>query len=185
MIEMALGAAALVAWVALEFLVRRPGEASRLTGAAADRLSTPLLVTGYLVAVVTPVILAPTGVGGIGDGAWIGVALAFLGLALRAWAMTTLGSAYSRTLRMQPAQQLVTSGPYRWLRHPGYAGSLAVWVGATLAFGSWLGAIIVAFVMLAAYRWRIRSEEAMLSASFGPAYREYAARTSRLIPGIY
>lgn len=185
MIGVALGSAALVAWVALEFLLRRPGEASRLRGASSDRLSTPLLVAGYVVALVTPVALAPTGIGGIGDGAWLGVGLALLGLALRAWAMTTLGAAYSRTLRMREAHQLVTSGPYRWLRHPGYAGSLAVWVGATLAFGTWLGAVIVAFVMLAAYSWRIRGEEAMLSASFGPAYREYAARTWRLIPGIY
>ena len=185
MIQTALGAAVLVAWVALEFLIRRPGEASSLTGTAEDRLSTPSLVVGYIVAVATPIALAPTGLGRIGDGAWLGVGLALLGLALRAWAMTTLGSAYSRTLRMHEAHQLLTSGPYRWLRHPGYAGSLAVWVGATLAFGTWLGAIIVACVMLVAYRWRIRSEEAMLSASFGSAYREYAARTSRLIPGIY
>jgi len=117
--------------------------------------------------------------------AWLGVALAVVGLAIRAWAMRTLGTAYSRTLRMQAAQQLVTSEPYRWLRHPGYAGSLAVWIGATLAFGSWPAAVSVALVMLAACGWRIRSEEAMLSSAFGLAYRDYAARTSGLIPGIY
>jgi len=183
--ETLLGATALVAWVALELRVRRPGEASRLTGAMADRRSTPLLVVGYVIALLTPVVLAPIGLGGIGDGAWLGVGLAAIGLALRAWAMSTLGAAYSRTLRLQAAHELVTSGPYSWLRHPGYAGSLAVWIGATLAFGSWPAAVIVAVVMLAAYSWRIRSEEAMLSAAFGLAYRDYAARTARLIPGIY
>ncbi len=185
MLQVALGAAALVGWVALEFVVRRPGEASTLTGASEDRLSTPLLVVGYIVAVVTPVALGPTGLGGAGDAAWLGVAMGLLGLALRVWAMNTLGSSYSRTLRVQAAQRLITSGPYRWLRHPGYAGSLAVWVGATLAFGTWLGALVVAVVMLAAYGWRIRGEEAMLSATFGTAYEEYASHTSRLIPGIY
>lgn len=185
MVHVILGVAAIVAWAALELVLRRPGEASRLTGSPMDRWTTPLLVAGYVVAVVTPLVLAPMGLGAAGDVAWVGVGLAVLGLALRAWAMATLGSSYTRTLRTEASQQLVTTGPYRWLRHPGYAGSLLVWVGATLAFGTWLGAVIVAALMLGAYAWRIRGEEAMLEASFGRAYLDYAACTSRLIPGIY
>jgi protein-S-isoprenylcysteine O-methyltransferase len=99
--------------------------------------------------------------------------------------MRTLGSSYTRTLRTASDQGLVTGGPYRWVRHPGYAGSIAVWVGAALAFHSWLAAVIAAVLMLLAYGWRIRSEERMLVDHFGDAYRDYATQTSRLIPGVY
>ncbi len=185
MLHVALGVAALVAWLLLELVVRQPGTASSLTGSPSDRRTTPVLVAAYGLAVISPIALHPVGLGEIGDAAWAGVGLAFIGLSLRAWAMTTLGASYARNLRTDAGQALVTSGPYRWLRHPGYAGSLAVWLGASLAFGNLAAAIVVAVLMLLAYGWRIRGEEAMLSAYFGQAYRDYAAGTARLIPGIY
>ena len=99
--------------------------------------------------------------------------------------MATLGSSYTRTLRAFEDQVLVTHGPYRVIRHPGYAASCLVWIGAALAFGSWPAAALVAALLLLAYGWRIRAEETLLEATFGEAYRDYAARTSRLLPGIY
>ena len=62
----------------------------------------------------------------------MGLGLEAAGLALRAWSMRTLGRSYSRTLRVGDAQQLVDSGPYRFVRHPGYAGSLLIWTGFAL-----------------------------------------------------
>ena len=180
-----LGVAVLIAWAAFELLFRSPGEASSLRQAASDRLSTPLLVAGYAVAAVLPVLLRPVGFGRVDDAAWAGVALAAGGLGLRAWGMRTLGDAYSRTLRTTDRQRLVTAGPYRWIRHPGYLGSVAVWSGAALAFHSWLAALVVVLLMLFAYGWRIRAEELMLAERFGDDYRSYAAGTARLIPRIY
>jgi protein-S-isoprenylcysteine O-methyltransferase Ste14 len=68
----------------------------------------------------------------MGQAAWAGVGLCLLGLVVRALGMLTLGGSYARTLRTSSDQRLVTSGPYRWVRHPGYTGSIAVWVGAAL-----------------------------------------------------
>jgi protein-S-isoprenylcysteine O-methyltransferase Ste14 len=184
MITVFLGIAALLVWGGFEFAFRAPGEASRLVGDARDRASTPLLVLAYAVAAILPVALRG-GPGTLGGGAWAGVALSVLGLALRGWGMRVLGQAYTRTLRTTASQRLVTEGPYRWVRHPGYAGSIAVWVGAALAFHSWLAAVVVALLMLLAYGWRIRAEERMLAEHFGDAYREYAGRTARLLPGVY
>jgi protein-S-isoprenylcysteine O-methyltransferase Ste14 len=79
----------------------------------------------------------------------------------------------------------VTTGPYRLVRHPGYAASCLVWIGAALAFDSWLAAAIVAAMLLVAYGWRIRAEETMLESTFGTAYRDYEARSRRLIPWVY
>ncbi len=90
-----------------------------------------------------------------------------------------------RALRTTGDQRLVTVGPYRWVRHPGYLGSIAVWAGAALAFHNWLAALVVALMMALAYGWRIRAEERMLAEHFGDDYRSYAAHTARLLPGIY
>jgi protein-S-isoprenylcysteine O-methyltransferase Ste14 len=179
-----LGALTVAGWASLELIFRRPGAAATLAAEPDDRRTTATLVAAYGLAVVLPIGLAVTGVGVIGDMAWIGVGLGLVGLVLRAWAMATLGTSYTRTLRTADHQVLVTSGPYRWVRHPGYAASLAVWVGAALAFHSWIAAVVVAMLLGLAYGWRIRSEERMLIGTFGDAYRAYAARTARLVPWL-
>ena len=182
---MILGVAALVAWAAFEVAFRSPGEASSWRGEATDRASTPLLIVAFAVAGIVPILLRQSSIGSIGDAAWAGIALAIAGLVVRGWGMRTLGGAYSRTMRTTAGQSLITAGPYRFVRNPGYLGSIAVWVGATLAFHNWIAAALVAVIMLSAYGWRISVEEKMLAARFGDEYRSYAARTSRLIPGVY
>ena len=107
------------------------------------------------------------------------------GLALRAWAMTTLGRDYTRTLRTEDDQQLVDRGPYRLVRHPGYTGSLLVWVGYALGLGSWVGVAITAVLLVSVYMWRITAEEALLSRALGERYTEYQRRTKRLVPYVY
>jgi protein-S-isoprenylcysteine O-methyltransferase Ste14 len=185
MVTVILGAAALVAWMGFEIALRAPGEASSLRSAGTDRASTPLVILAFVLATLLPILLRSSAIGTLGDAAWAGVALSAAGLVMRAWGMRTLGAAYSRTLRTTSDQRLVTAGPYRFVRHPGYLGSIAVWVGASLAFHNWLAALIVAVIMAVAYGWRIRAEEQMLASRFGEEYAAYAARTARLIPGIY
>jgi protein-S-isoprenylcysteine O-methyltransferase len=180
-----LGIAALLAWAGFELVFRTPGAASSWRGDVRDRASTPLLLLAFAIAAIVPAALRGVAFASVGQAAWAGVGLCLLGLAIRAWGMRTLGTSYTRTLRTASGQRLVTGGPYRWVRHPGYLGSILVWVGAALAFHSWLAALIVAILMLLSYGWRIRSEERMLADHFGDVYRDYAARTSRLFPGLY
>lgn len=185
MLTVLLGVAALLAWGGFELVFRTPGAASSWRGDARDRASTPLLIAAFAAGVLVPLAMRGIAFGSLGGAAWAGVALCAAGLGLRAWGMRTLGGSYTRTLRTSEDQRLVTAGPYRWVRHPGYAGSIAVWVGAALAFHSWLAAAVVAALMLLAYGWRISSEERMLLDHFGEDYRAYASRTSRLFPGVY
>jgi protein-S-isoprenylcysteine O-methyltransferase len=184
MATVVLGVVILAGWLGLEVILRPPA-ASAMERTATDRSSTPLLVAGYVAAVVVPIALGATGIADVGDAAWLGVALGGAGLALRAWAMRTLGASYTRTLRTIESQPLVTAGPYRLIRHPGYLASLMVWVGAAIAFHSWIAALVVAVILGLTYAWRIRSEEQMLCSAFGPDYVAYAARTARLIPWLY
>jgi protein-S-isoprenylcysteine O-methyltransferase Ste14 len=82
---------------------------------------------------------------------WVGVALMVGGLALRWWASAVLGGFYTSTLRLAKGQQIINEGPYRLVRHPGYAGVLVPWVGAGLASQNWWMAVIVLSLMSVAY----------------------------------
>jgi protein-S-isoprenylcysteine O-methyltransferase Ste14 len=82
------------------------------------------------------------------------------------------------------ARQLMTDGPYRFVRHPRYASILLLGLGAPLAFASILGWPLW-FVLFAAIRHRIEREEPHLRELFGSAYDVYARSTARLLPGVY
>jgi protein-S-isoprenylcysteine O-methyltransferase Ste14 len=78
-----------------------------------------------------------------------------------------------------------SQGPYRLIRHPGYLGTIFVWVGFALAIGNWIATIILAMLLFGVYRYRIHSEETMLIDRFGNEYQEYRKQTWRLLPFIY
>ena len=76
--------------------------------------------------------------------------------------MRALGQSYSRTLRTSPDQVVIQSGPYRFIRHPGYLGSLLIWTGFGLTSGSVPVIGLVAGLLGPAYRFRISAEEKLL-----------------------
>ena len=96
--------------------------------------------------------------------------------------MIVLGRFYTRTLVTLSDQTLVRREPYRRIRHPGYLGSLLVWVGASLALAPPPIAAMVAVILIRTYARRIRHEEHMLSERFGPACAAYCERSWRLVP---
>ncbi|MCS6770573.1 MAG: isoprenylcysteine carboxylmethyltransferase family protein [Kiritimatiellae bacterium] len=113
--------------------------------------------------------------------AWV---FAVCGALLGGWALAEMRQSVIRVLPdVHPNARLITSGPYRWIRHPMYAALLLLCAGAWLTDPSWLRlAMIISlgFVLLA----KIRIEERSLEARF-PAYRDYARCTKRMIPGIW
>jgi protein-S-isoprenylcysteine O-methyltransferase Ste14 len=114
-----------------------------------------------------------------------GLILATLGIAFRVWAILTLGRLFKFVVVIQDQHSVVDRGPYRHLRHPSYTGALAALLGIGIALDSWLAVAAIFLIPLAAVLARIRVEEARLSAALGTVYRHYAARTSRLVPGIW
>ena len=115
---------------------------------------------------------------------WVGVALFAIGCWVRIWPVFVLGRRFSGLVAIQPGHQLVTDGPYRWVRNPSYVGLLISVLGWGLAFRAWAG-VILAALMLPPLIARIRSEERMLASQFGPAWNAYRARTWRLAPGVW
>jgi protein-S-isoprenylcysteine O-methyltransferase Ste14 len=170
----------------------RVGENARSTAPGeSDHQSTGRLGQAFALAVLL-LLLAPllnyfrigSWVGGWFPG-WLGVTLMVVGMALRFWAAKVLGKFYTRTLLTTSDQRIVEEGPYRLLRHPGYSGSLLVWIGAGLAAANWIIFAIITLVMLISYIYRMRTEETMLAAQFGQVYRDYIQRTRRIIPFLY
>jgi protein-S-isoprenylcysteine O-methyltransferase Ste14 len=115
----------------------------------------------------------------------IGVALGVAGVALRTFAMSALGTGYTLTPQVEPDQVIVTTGPYRWIRHPGYSGILLSVLGLQLISGTWLAVASLLFVILP-LPVRIEIEEQMLLSQLGARYQDYERQTRfRLVPGIY
>ncbi len=99
--------------------------------------------------------------------------------------MLTLGQSFNREIEVRSDHRIVSTGPYRWLRHPSYTGVLLALLGFSLGQANWLSLVAGIALPVAAYVWRIESEEAALFDVLGEAYRGYAAHRKRLIPGIY
>ena len=114
-----------------------------------------------------------------------GLIVMWLGLAIRVWAVATLGRAFRTTVEVDPDQAVVSTGPYRWVRHPSYTGLLLIVIGFGLAAGNWLALAICVALPLPALLRRIQVEEAELNRVLGEPYRAYQAQTKRLIPGLW
>ena len=163
-----------VYWLASAFGAKE-GSGSRrripLTGLSA--LSVVLLVRvfrGGSLAVHSPVLGA------------IGAVVFASGLALAIWARVHLGRNWGMPMTQKAEPELVTSGPYRFVRHPIYSGLLAALLGTALATNL-IGLIIVA--ILGAYFYYCASvEEKNLTATFPTAYPAYRASTKMLIPFV-
>jgi protein-S-isoprenylcysteine O-methyltransferase Ste14 len=114
---------------------------------------------------------------------WAGVAAGVVGASLLFWTLPNLGKNLTDTVVTRKAHTLVSSGPYRFVRHPFY-DTVALYLAANaLAAANWFllltGAAVVTLLVI-----RTRTEEEKLALRFGDAYRAYVGRTGRFLPRI-
>jgi protein-S-isoprenylcysteine O-methyltransferase Ste14 len=116
--------------------------------------------------------------------AWpVGVALFATGLGVSAWAMAA-NPFFEGTVRLQPGQKVVDSGPYRFVRHPGYVGLILLSLAMPLLLLS-VWAFVPAVIAGAWVVVRTALEDAMLRREL-PGYAQYATRVGhRLVPGLW
>ena len=107
------------------------------------------------------------------------------GMALRLWAVRTLGSFFRTTVTIQDAHRLITDGPYRLLRHPAYSGTILTMAGIGLFMNNWVSFLGAFFVALLAYGIRIRVEERALADRFGERFHQQRARSWALLPFVW
>ena len=159
-------------------------------GESADRGTKRLLVWSAVIGLTLCIVIA-INVRSLRFGAntWttlvLGIAIAWLGVLLRVWAVWSLGRFFQRDVMIQKDHVVWRGGPYRLLRHPAYAGTLISYLGFGLAIGSWVGALVWVAIVAAGYVPRIRVEEAELTRALGDSYRDYARTTARLVPGLW
>ena len=115
----------------------------------------------------------------------IGASVAVAGVCVRSWSVWTLGRHFRREVTTEADQHVITTGPYRWVRHPAYAGNLLTYGGLGLALGSWVSAAVVLTAVFVGLLPRIKLEERTLERAFGPAYLDYERVTARLIPQLW
>jgi protein-S-isoprenylcysteine O-methyltransferase Ste14 len=108
-----------------------------------------------------------------------GAALCVAGLAFATWARVALGRNWGMPMTLHQNPQLVTSGPYRYVRHPIYTGLAAMWIGTALVYplATLPCAAIIAYVIVSALR-----EERDMAQRFPDTYAEYQRRSKMLVP---
>jgi protein-S-isoprenylcysteine O-methyltransferase Ste14 len=111
-----------------------------------------------------------------------GSLLAVAGAALVLRSRAELGAAWSFVPMASQAAGLVTTGPYRLVRHPIYLGLALLAMGEALAFGSRPAFLIVLCGIVPTFLWRARAEEALLRRAFGERYALYRKQTAMFIP---
>ncbi len=161
----------------------------RNTSPSSDRGSLSLLYVGITVGycIAIPTSFSPFGRLTWGQPLWqvAGLALIVGGLWIRFRAMRTLASLFTYSVEIQTQHQLVETGMYRYVRHPGYLGQLLVFLGIGLALANWISLLGLALPVGLAFSRRIAVEEQALRQHFAGAYEAYASRSWRLIPWLY
>jgi protein-S-isoprenylcysteine O-methyltransferase Ste14 len=163
------------------WLGRRFGRPANAVSRSADGIVVALgLAAGFL---LWPPLLSWSGMGLPAAARWVGAPLLAGGGALAMWARFTLGRSSTVTAVPAPDAELVTDGPYRWLRHPIYSAGLLILPGGVLLTDSW-PLIVAGVVVLVVLDIRTRREERLLLERFGESYRDRMAATRRWLPRI-
>jgi len=195
-----IGALIVLLLYGLQSEIRFGSRARKVRAGESDRKSTLLVAASSAVPVLGFVLAMKAGspagsmllpqwfrhalIPGLPGVAWMGVAFGICGLGLRLWAVLTLRDRYTRTLLVQDEHSVERGGPYQWVRHPGYLGSLLCLNGIAVASGNSVTLLASLATTWGAYSYRIRVEDAMLVAAFGRFYGEYRRQVRALVPSF-
>jgi protein-S-isoprenylcysteine O-methyltransferase Ste14 len=113
----------------------------------------------------------------------VGLALWVAGLGLAIWARLYIGRNWGMPMTRRENPDLVTTGPYRFVRHPIYTGIIAALVGTALATSLYV--LIVVALITAYFIFSATREEKFLGQEFPDSYPAYKARTKMLVPFVF
>jgi protein-S-isoprenylcysteine O-methyltransferase Ste14 len=179
-----------LAWYFMEFIEwMRQSQWRQGTARLGSRAFWPVWA-GAMAIATAMLFLAPHLAPGaaFGDNAAVfaaGMVLLVSGAALRGWSFAALGQYFTFSVKVSQDQPVIAAGPYRVLRHPGYAGGLLATIGLALMWGNWLSFATLTLLMLAIILWRIHIEERALLAGAGGRYGAYASGRKRLVPLVW
>ncbi|HKY55752.1 MAG TPA: isoprenylcysteine carboxylmethyltransferase family protein [Anaerolineales bacterium] len=148
------------------------------------RIGGLILWLSPLVYLINPAWMAWSKIGLPEWGRWLGVVIGILCTFGIYWLFSSIGIGITPTSATRKEHKLVTSGPYRWVRHPLYTVGSSMFVAFGMMADNWFTTLlgILAFIGMAI---RTPKEEANLIEKFGDEYREYMKRTGRFFPKLY
>ena len=115
---------------------------------------------------------------------WLGAMLGVTATAILIWTHRTLGKNFFGGMKLRQGHQLITNGPYRWIRHPMYTVFIILGLSWFLLSGNWMitGFWLAGTVL--SILTRLEEEEKLMRQEFGETYRIYVQQTGRFIPRI-
>lgn len=115
---------------------------------------------------------------------WLGLVLGILTIPLTIWIHIHLGKNFSSCLHVREGHYLVTTGPYKWVRHPMYTVLMMHFIAILFLTKNWLMGGVPIFILLLVVIGRIKNEEGLMIETFGDEYRQYMSHTGRFLPGL-
>src|SRR5262245_63195855 len=113
---------------------------------------------------------------------WLGVGLGVLAVVAAHWVLSNLGRNVSETVLTKRDHQLVTTGPYRWIRHPLYTTGSVLLLSIGLMHASWFVLLLAGVAACLIRLVVIPIEERALVEKFGDRYRAYLDGTGGMLP---
>jgi protein-S-isoprenylcysteine O-methyltransferase Ste14 len=187
MLELVYSYLVLGAFFMVEFMLRRNTKTTGVLKPKSDGRSTMLIIIALLSVLVLSLVCNYYLIGTFDNqvASIVALIIMFIGLFIRIWSMISLKKYYTRNLQLSEHQPLVIIGPYKIIRHPGYLGTLLIWLLAGLAVQNYIVFIVAIILLIPLYLYRINKEERMLIEHFGQQYLNYKNHTWRLIPLVW
>jgi protein-S-isoprenylcysteine O-methyltransferase Ste14 len=177
-----------VVWIGSEITLSSIMREKRETGAGRDRNTLKIIWIVTVSAVILAAIVSRFTnfpIAPVYEFRYVGILIISIGVILRISAIVSLGRMFTYNVAIRDGHELVSSGLYRFVRHPSYTGMLITFAGYGLALNNWLGLAIAFIPVFAVMKKRIAIEEAVLLKQFGDAYVAYVKRSWRLVPWVY
>lgn len=171
-----------------EIFMSRRQQGKREISVSGDRGSIWLLVISISLGYWLSFIIAYTKTGRIYH--WntffaLGSVLIVIGLIVRLTSILTLKKQFTYTVTKIGNHELIETGLYKRIRHPGYLGQLIIFLGISACLSNWLSVLLMIIPVLMGYLHRINIEEKFMVEQMGQKYLDYQKRTKKLIPTIY
>jgi len=115
----------------------------------------------------------------------IGMSLFVIGLIIRIHSILTLRQFFTYSVAKVQNHQIIETGLYKFIRHPGYLGQLIIFLGISTSISNWLSILAMMIPVFVGYLYRIKVEERFMTEQMGENYINYQNRTKKMIPMIY
>jgi protein-S-isoprenylcysteine O-methyltransferase Ste14 len=115
----------------------------------------------------------------------IGMALFAIGFMVRIYSILTLKQYFTYSVAKVENHKIISTGLYKFIRHPGYLGQLIIFLGISISISNWLSILLMMIPVSLGYLYRIKVEEKFMTDQLGNDYRNYQEQTKKIIPMVY